>query len=146
MKGFEKMHEWRPSSSDKQRELTGWKSMELTAYMSLLSLWHLNVKFLDCWASSMWLTATLPSIDPICKTNTNISTTKCARNIPPSHWQHRYTRTYKIAFLPWKGCNTSSLILQWRWNPLKLCLYQHNKYTRSDTRMPAEDQFKDYSI
>ena len=40
--------------------------MELTAYTSLPSLWHLKVKFLDCMDSSTWCTATRPSIEPTC--------------------------------------------------------------------------------
>jgi hypothetical protein len=59
-----------------REEHTGWKSMELTAYISLLSLWHLNVKFLDCWASSICWTATLPSIEPTCNIYIDIVTNK----------------------------------------------------------------------
>lgn len=45
-------------------DLTGWKFRALTEYISLPSLWHLNVKFLLCCESSRWCTPTLPSIEP----------------------------------------------------------------------------------
>jgi hypothetical protein len=44
-------NEWRVKSEE--RNLTGWKLSELTENISFPSLWHLNVKFLLCCASSI---------------------------------------------------------------------------------------------